>query len=151
MNSNLHLVVGCPSDDSLYIGTWQNCNLVARIRPWILLSWLVGNWRMAAARCSRAGFRKFSRKKIMHRARAARPRGFDSLPSLDPDSGRCDAWFSVMRSKIKIRTSSCNKAIIELYCMTKSEFWFSMIRPSKRNRNVQSFVLLSSTVRQPYV
>ena len=23
--------------------------------------------------------------KIMHRARAARPRGFDSLPSLDPD------------------------------------------------------------------
>ena len=25
----------------------------------------------------------------MHRARAARPRGFDSLPSLDPDRGRC--------------------------------------------------------------
>ena len=31
MHSNMHLVVGCPSDDSLYIRTWQDCNLVARI------------------------------------------------------------------------------------------------------------------------
>jgi hypothetical protein len=37
---------------------------------------------MAPARRLCAGFRKFSGKKFMHRARAARLRGFDSLPSL---------------------------------------------------------------------
>ena len=41
--------------------------------------------RVAAAR----GFRKFSGKIFMHRARLARPRGFDSLPSQDPDPRRC--------------------------------------------------------------
>ena len=50
----------------------------------------------------------------MHRARAARPRGFDSLPSQDPDPGRCPLSFSVIRSKIKIRTSSRNKAQLAL-------------------------------------
>jgi hypothetical protein len=34
----------------------------------------------------------------------------------------------------------------ELYSMTKSEFWFSMIPPSYRSRNVPSSVLLNSTV-----
>ena len=63
----------------------------------------------------RAGFRKFSKKKFMHRARAARPRVFDSLPSQDPNRGRCHRWFSVMRSKIKIRTSSPYKAQLALY------------------------------------
>jgi hypothetical protein len=42
----------------------------------------------------------------MHRAPSARPRGFDSLPSLDPDRGRCPLSFSAGSSKIKIRTSS---------------------------------------------
>jgi hypothetical protein len=66
------------------------------------------------AHCARAmdarGISSIFEKKIMHRARAARPRGFDSLPSLDPDWGRCPISFSVMRSKIKIRTSSRHKA-----------------------------------------
>ena len=50
----------------------------------------------------------------MDRARAARPRGFASLPSQDPDPGRYPISFSVIRSKIKIRTSSRNKAQIAL-------------------------------------
>ena len=42
---------------------------------------LSGNdWRIAPARRSRAGFRKFSKKFHASRARAARPRGFTSLP-----------------------------------------------------------------------
>jgi hypothetical protein len=36
---------------------------------------------MAPAQRPCAGFRNFSGKKFMHRVRAARPRGFDSLPS----------------------------------------------------------------------
>ena len=50
----------------------------------------------------------------MHRARAARPRAFDSLPSQDPDCGRCPLYSSAGSSKIKIRTSSCNKARLAL-------------------------------------
>jgi hypothetical protein len=50
----------------------------------------------------------------MHRARAARPRGFDSLPSLDPDRGRFRRKFLDMRSKVKIRTSSWHKAQLAL-------------------------------------
>jgi hypothetical protein len=50
------------------------------------------------------------RGEIMDRARAARPRGFDSLPIQDPDPGRCQFYSSAESSKIKIRTSSCNKA-----------------------------------------
>jgi hypothetical protein len=46
----------------------------------------------------------------MHRARAARAREFDSLPSPDPDPGRCQVYSSAGSSKIKIRASSCNKA-----------------------------------------
>jgi hypothetical protein len=48
----------------------------------VLYLWVAGNHRIAPAQLSCAGFRKFSEKKFMHRARAARPRGFDSLPSL---------------------------------------------------------------------
>ena len=51
----------------------------------------------------------------MHRARAARPRAFDSLPSQDPDPGRCPLSFSAGSSKIKIRTSSPYKAKLALY------------------------------------
>ena len=50
----------------------------------------------------------------MHRARAARPRGFDSLPSQDPDPGRCPLYSSAGSSKIKIRTSLANKAQLAL-------------------------------------
>ena len=50
----------------------------------------------------------------MHRARAARPRGFDSLPSQDPDPGRCRSYSSAGSSKIKIRTSSRNKLNLAL-------------------------------------
>jgi hypothetical protein len=50
----------------------------------------------------------------MHRARAARPRAFDSLPSQDPDPGRCDSYSSAGSSKIKIRTSLANRAQLAL-------------------------------------
>jgi hypothetical protein len=50
----------------------------------------------------------------MHRARAARPHGFDSLPPQDPDPGRCDFYSSAGSSKIKIRTSSRHKAQLAL-------------------------------------
>ena len=50
----------------------------------------------------------------MYRARAARPRAFDSLPSQDPDPGRCDSYSSAGSSKIKIRTSLANKAQLAL-------------------------------------
>jgi hypothetical protein len=36
--------------------------------------------------------------------------------------------------------------LMELYCVTESEFWFSMIPPSKRIHNVPSFVLPNLTV-----
>jgi hypothetical protein len=51
----------------------------------------------------------------MHRAFAAWPRGFDSLPSQDPDRGRCPLSFSAGSSKIKIRTSSRHKANLALW------------------------------------
>ena len=50
----------------------------------------------------------------MHRARAARPRAFDSLPSQDPDPGRCQSYSSAGSAKIKIRTSSGHKAKLAL-------------------------------------
>ena len=50
----------------------------------------------------------------MQRARAAWPRGFDSLPSQDPDLGRCPLYSSAGSSKIKIRTSSWHKAQLAL-------------------------------------
>ena len=50
----------------------------------------------------------------MHRARASRPRAFDSLPFLDPDPGRCRSYSSARSSKIKIRTSSRNQAQLAL-------------------------------------
>jgi hypothetical protein len=31
----------------------------------------------------------------MHRARAARPRAFDSLPSQDPNPGRCNSYINI--------------------------------------------------------
>jgi hypothetical protein len=61
------------------------------------------------------GISKIFEKKFMHRARAARPRAFDSLPSPDPDSGRCPLYSSAGSSKIKIRTSSPYKAKLALY------------------------------------
>ena len=51
----------------------------------------------------------------MDRARAARPRGFDCLPSQDPDPGRCDSYGSAGTSKLKIRTSSRHKANLALW------------------------------------
>jgi hypothetical protein len=57
----------------------------------------------------------------MHRARAARLRGFDSLPSLDPDPERSDRSYSVGSSKFKIGLRHAIK-LIELYGVTKSEF-----------------------------
>ena len=51
----------------------------------------------------------------MHRARTARPHGFDGLPSMDPDRGRRKSFCSVGSSKIKIRTSSRHKAKLALW------------------------------------
>ena len=68
----------------------------------------------------------------MHRARAARPRAFDSLPSQDPDCGRCPLYSSAGSSKIKIRTSSCSKANLALlWSKTK----FSIINTKKQIKN----------------
>jgi hypothetical protein len=50
------------------------------------------NWRIRPARRLRAGFRKFFKKKKCI-ARAARPRPFHSLPSPDPNGGRCPLSF----------------------------------------------------------
>ena len=51
----------------------------------------------------------------MHRAPVARPRGFDSLPSQDPDPGDYGFYSSAESSKIKIRTSSRHKANLALW------------------------------------
>jgi hypothetical protein len=68
-------------------------------------------WRPRGARARVfVNFRKFSKTKIMHRARAARPPGFNNLPSMDPNRGRCPLAFSAGSSKIKIRTSSRHNA-----------------------------------------
>jgi hypothetical protein len=48
----------------------------------LLYFWPRQNQRIVSAQRSCAGFRNFSGEKFMHRARAAGPRGFDSLPSL---------------------------------------------------------------------
>jgi hypothetical protein len=49
---------------------------------YILYPWPRQNQRMAPAQRPCAGFRQFSGGKFLHRARAARSRGLDSLPSL---------------------------------------------------------------------
>ena len=46
---------------------------------------LLANFNAKRPRSARARDFVNFRKKFMHRARAARPRGFDSLPSQDPD------------------------------------------------------------------
>ena len=51
------------------------------LRTAILLSWPERSQLPARRARARAGFRKFSEGKFMHRARAARACGFDSLPS----------------------------------------------------------------------
>jgi hypothetical protein len=61
------------------------------------------------------GFRKFSGKKFMHRARARRGRA--GLKGSRPDltmTGRCDSQNSAGSSKIKIRTSLAHKARLAL-------------------------------------
>ena len=70
----------------------------------ILLTWLIRNQRKARARPSRAGFRKFS---SCMQPTLRVPRGFDNLVST---GGRCQSSCSVGSSKIKIRTSSADKA-----------------------------------------
>ena len=57
-----------------------------------------------------------------------------------PSSQSCDR-----KSKFGLRHAI---KLIELYCMTKSEFWFSMIPPRTRSRNFRSSVPLNSTVFQ---
>jgi hypothetical protein len=49
------------------------------------------------------------------RARRGAARAFGSLPSQDPDPGRCLLYSSAGSSKIKIRTSSPYKARLGLY------------------------------------
>mgnify|MGYP005646991453 CR=1 FL=1 len=79
---------------------------------------------MVATWCSHVGFRKFSRKKIMHRARARRTHvGLTVYPPwiripdvAMPGSQSCDR-----KSKFGLRHAI---KLIELYCMTKSEFDF---------------------------
>ena len=65
---------------------------------------------------------------------------FDNVDLSGTNLGTCDRSCSPGSSKIKIRTSSWHKPcikIIELYAMTKSEFWFSMIWLRKNKHNVQ--------------
>jgi hypothetical protein len=55
----------------------------------------------------------------MHRARAARPRAFDILPSQDPDVPARRTQPDHRKSKFGLRHGI---KLIELYAMTKSEF-----------------------------
>ena len=59
---------------------------------------------MHSARGARAGFHKFSYFPL-HGTRAARAHGFDSLPSLNSNPGRCPLSCSAGSSKINIRSS----------------------------------------------
>jgi hypothetical protein len=61
------------------------------------------------------------RKKIPCIARAARPRGFDSLPSLDPDPGRCPSRSRRDHRKSKFGLRQGIKLDL-VYALTKSEF-----------------------------
>ena len=71
---------------------------------WYCILGLRQNQRIDPAQSPCAGFRKFSRKKFMHRVRAACPRGFDSLPSLS-DVGTLSFrwikpfWYSAWKSE----------------------------------------------------
>ena len=62
--------------------------------PWYCTLDKPKSWTLELANCARAadarGISKIFETKFTHRARVARPRGFDSLPFLDPDRGRCD-------------------------------------------------------------
>ena len=81
------------------------------------------------------------RKKI-HASHARRARG--SLTVHPP-------WIQI-RDVSAARSRSCDRKskfglrhaikLNQLYCMTKSEFWFSMIPPSTSGGNIRSFVLL---------
>jgi hypothetical protein len=94
---------------------------------------------------TQAGFRKFS-KKISCIARSRRacagltvyPPRIQIADVEAASSQSCDR-----KSKFGLRHAI---ELIELYCMTKSEFWFSMIPPSTSYSNNHSFVLLNSTV-----
>jgi hypothetical protein len=88
------------------------------------------DWKGTGALRPRAArardFVNFRGGKFMHCAREARPREFDSLPSLDPDCGRCGPYISAGSTKILIFDDPA-----ELY---------------QRGRNVRSFVSPNSTV-----
>jgi hypothetical protein len=97
-----------------------------------------GNRRIAPARRSRAGFRKFSRKKI-HASRAhGAPAGVRQFT----------LWIQIA-DVAPARTQSCDRKskfglryrikLIDLYTVTKSEFWFSIIPPRTRGINIRSF------------
>ena len=112
----------------------------------LLSSWPERNWRIRPARRFRAGFRKFSKKNsCIARAR----RGHAGLTVYPPmiqiadvvidSSQSCDR-----KSKFGLRHGI---KLTELYAMTKSEFWFSMIPPRTSDHNVRSFVPVNSTVK----
>ena len=84
----------------------------------------------------------------MHRARAAWPGAFDSLPSLDPDRGRCTLSFSAGSSKIKIRTSSRHKARLALWREEVRILIFDDPAENEMGQHMQfRFIQLNSTIR----
>jgi hypothetical protein len=80
----------------------------------------------AHVRRARAGFRKFSGGKFMHRGSPARRRRFDSLPSLDPDVAIPLARRDHRKSKFGVHHAIKRN---DLYGVTNSEFCFPMIPP----------------------
>jgi hypothetical protein len=111
----------------------------------LLSSWPGRNWRIRPARWLRAGFRKFSGKKSC----IARPRrgraGLTVYPPMIQIRDVAPASYQWCDRKSKFGLRHAIKLNM-LYCITKSEFWFSMIPPRTRGSNVASSVLLNYTV-----
>jgi hypothetical protein len=106
----------------------------------VLSSWPERNWRIKPAWRSRAGFRKFSKKKNSCIARARR--GRTRLTVYPPWIQIADVSAATSQSydrKSKFRLRHAIK-LSQLYGVTKSEFRFSMIPPSTNGGNVRSSV-----------
>ena len=88
----------------------------------------------------------------MHRARAARPPGFDSLPSLDPDLGRCPRYYVLVVLSHAIGNQ--NSDFVTVYsCKAQLALYNDEVRilifddpASTSGSYVHSFVPLNSTV-----
>ena len=88
-------------------------------------NWPGRNWRIRPARRLRAGFRKVSKKNYASRARGAAARVWRDHDRIWPwpDVATSLARWDHRKSKFGLRHDI---KLIEIYVMTKSEFWFSI-------------------------